>query len=56
MGGSDYFRVYDFTECRIVIYTKLSTLKPAGSRANPQAAKDAWERTLAWFEKYVRTS
>jgi carboxymethylenebutenolidase len=25
-----------------------------GSRYNPEAAKDAWERTLAWFEKYVR--
>lgn len=27
-----------------------------GSRYNPEAAKDAWERTLAWFEKYVRNS
>jgi carboxymethylenebutenolidase len=27
-----------------------------GSRYNPEAAKDAWEHTLAWFEKYVRTS
>ncbi|MEO7841172.1 MAG: dienelactone hydrolase family protein, partial [Anaerolineales bacterium] len=25
-------------------------------RFNPQAAKDAWERTLAWFEKYVRNA
>ena len=25
-----------------------------GPRFNPEAAKDAWERTLAWFEKYVR--
>jgi len=25
-----------------------------GSRYDPQAAKDAWEHTLAWFEKYVR--
>ena len=25
-----------------------------GTRYNPEAAKDAWERTLAWFEKYVR--
>ena len=27
-----------------------------GSRYNAQAAKDAWEHTLAWFEKYVRTA
>lgn len=25
-----------------------------GTRYNPEAAKDAWEHTLAWFEKYVR--
>ena len=25
-------------------------------RFNPEAAKDAWERTLAWFEKYVRNA
>ena len=25
-----------------------------GSRFNPEAAKDAWERTLAWFAQYVR--
>jgi carboxymethylenebutenolidase len=25
-----------------------------GPRYNPEAAKDAWEHTLAWFEKYVR--
>ena len=25
-----------------------------GSRYNPEAAKDAWQRTLAWFEQYVR--
>ena len=24
-------------------------------RYNPEAAQDAWQRTLAWFEKYVRT-
>ena len=24
-----------------------------GPRYNPEAAKDAWARTLAWFEKYV---
>ena len=24
-----------------------------GPRFNPEAAKDAWERTLAWFEKYI---
>ena len=27
-----------------------------GSRYNPEAAKDAWEHTLAWFDKYVRTA
>jgi carboxymethylenebutenolidase len=27
-----------------------------GTRYNPEAAKDAWERTLAWFETYVRTA
>jgi len=27
-----------------------------GTRYNPEAAKGAWERTLAWFEKYVRTA
>jgi carboxymethylenebutenolidase len=26
-----------------------------GSRYNAEAAKDAWERSLAWFEQYVRT-
>jgi len=26
-----------------------------GPRYNPEAAKDAWARTLAWFEKYVRS-
>ena len=25
-----------------------------GSRYNPEAARDAWERTLVWFEQYVR--
>ncbi len=25
-----------------------------GPRYNPEAAKDAWARTLAWFEKYVK--
>ena len=25
-----------------------------GPRYNPAAAKDAWERTLAWFDQYVR--
>jgi carboxymethylenebutenolidase len=25
-----------------------------GGRYNAEAAKDAWERTLAWFEQYVR--
>ena len=27
-----------------------------GSRYNVEAAKDAWLRTLAWFEKYVRNA
>jgi carboxymethylenebutenolidase len=27
-----------------------------GSRYNPDAAKDAWQRTLAWFDKYVRNA
>ena len=27
-----------------------------GTRYNPEAAKDAWEHTLAWFEKYVRNA
>ena len=27
-----------------------------GSRYNPEAAKDAWERTLAWFGQYVRNA
>jgi carboxymethylenebutenolidase len=27
-----------------------------GSRYNPEAAKDAWERTLAWFNQYVRNA
>jgi len=27
-----------------------------GSRYNPEAAKDAWERTLAWFDQYVRNA
>ena len=27
-----------------------------GTRYNPEAAKDAWERTLAWFETYVRNA
>jgi len=27
-----------------------------GSRYNPEAAKDAWARSLAWFEKYVRNA
>lgn len=27
-----------------------------GSRYNPVAAKDAWERTLAWFDQYVRNA
>ena len=25
-----------------------------GARYNPEAAKDAWEQTLAWFEKHLR--
>jgi carboxymethylenebutenolidase len=27
-----------------------------GTRYNAQAAKDAWEHTLAWFDKYVRNA
>ena len=27
-----------------------------GQRYNPEAARDAWERTLAWFEQYVRNA
>jgi carboxymethylenebutenolidase len=27
-----------------------------GPRYNPEAAKDAWARTVAWFEKYVRNA
>ena len=27
-----------------------------GPRYNPEAARDAWGRTLAWFEKYVRNA
>ena len=27
-----------------------------GTRYNPEAAKEAWERTLAWFETYVRNA
>jgi carboxymethylenebutenolidase len=27
-----------------------------GSRYNPEAARDAWERTVAWFEQYVRNA
>ena len=27
-----------------------------GSRYDPNAARDAWEKTLAWFEQYVRNS
>jgi len=27
-----------------------------GSRYNAEAAKDAWERTLAWFEQHVRNA
>jgi carboxymethylenebutenolidase len=27
-----------------------------GSRYNAEAARDAWERTLAWFEQYVRSA
>ena len=25
-----------------------------GANYNPQAAQDAWAKTLAWFEKYLR--
>lgn len=27
-----------------------------GPRYNPEAAKDAWEKMLAWFEQYVRSA
>ena len=27
-----------------------------GGRYHPEAARDAWERMLAWFEKYVRNA
>jgi carboxymethylenebutenolidase len=27
-----------------------------GSRYSVEAAKDAWEHTLAWFNKYVRNT
>ena len=27
-----------------------------GSRFNPEAAQDAWARTLAWFDQYVRNA
>jgi len=27
-----------------------------GTRYNAEAAKDAWERTLSWFKKYVRNT
>lgn len=27
-----------------------------GSRYNPDAAQDAWQRTLAWFDRYVRNA
>jgi carboxymethylenebutenolidase len=27
-----------------------------GSRYNPEAARDAWERMLAWFEQYLRNA
>ena len=27
-----------------------------GPRYHPESAKDAWERTLAWFEQYVRNA
>ncbi len=27
-----------------------------GSRYNAEAARDAWERTLAWFEQYIRNA
>jgi len=25
-----------------------------GGAYNPEAAKDAWAKTLAWFEKYLK--
>ena len=28
----------------------------SGTRYNPEAATDAWKRTLAWFETYVRNA
>jgi carboxymethylenebutenolidase len=27
-----------------------------GSRYSPQAAQDAWRRTLEWFDRYLRQS
>ena len=27
-----------------------------GGRYNPEAARDAWDKTLAWFEQYVRNA
>ncbi len=27
-----------------------------GTRYNPEAARDAWARTLAWFDRYLRSS
>jgi carboxymethylenebutenolidase len=27
-----------------------------GTRYNPEAARDAWEKTLAWFDRYVRNA
>jgi carboxymethylenebutenolidase len=27
-----------------------------GGRYHPEAARDAWEQTLAWFEQYVRNA
>lgn len=27
-----------------------------GPRYNPEAARDAWEKTIAWFEQYVRNA
>ncbi len=27
-----------------------------GGRYHPEAARDAWERMLAWFEQYVRSA
>jgi carboxymethylenebutenolidase len=27
-----------------------------GSRYNPEAARDAWERTIAWFDRHVRNA